>query len=54
MGKNKKINKDDDIVKAYIILRGLIYAMQLKRMGYETEEINASVKCLYFIKGFAP
>ena len=51
---NKKINKDDDIVKAYIILRGLIYAMQLKRMGYETEEINASVKCLYFIKGFAP
>ncbi|WP_455268347.1 HEPN domain-containing protein [Ruminococcus sp.] len=51
---NKKINLDNDIAIAYIILRGLIYAMQLKRIGYETEEIAASVKNLFYIKGLAP
>lgn len=51
---NQKISLDNDIVVAYIMLRGLIYAMQLKRIGYETKEIAMSVKSLFFIKGFAP
>lgn len=51
---NKKLSLDDDIVIAYIMLRGLIYAMQLKRMGYELKEINLAIKCLFYIKGLAP
>ena len=51
---NKVLDLDTDVAKAYGILRALNYAMQLKRVGYNTNEINTAIKCLFFMKGFAP
>ena len=47
-----KINEiTNDSVLSYIVLRCLIYAMQLKKANFEFEDINVLIILLYSIKG---
>ena len=41
----------DEVVNSFILLRCLIYAMQLKKAGYSDEEIDGLINLLYQIKG---
>lgn len=50
---NKKIEIDYETAKAYGIMRALIYAMQLKKTGYDDDDINLATKSLFFMKGIA-
>jgi hypothetical protein len=51
---NKVIDLDNNVAKAYSVLRALNYAMQLKRVGYETNDIDNAIMNLYYISGIAP
>ena len=48
---NKKIVINDEVARGYGIMRALIYAMQMKRMGYEEKGINIAIKNLFSMKG---
>ena len=48
---NKKIEIDKETARAYGIMRALIYAMQLKRIGYDNEDINSAIMNLFYMKG---
>ena len=43
-------NLSDSLVKCFIMLRGLIYAMQLRRVGVDKEKISIAIYNLFNIK----
>lgn len=51
---NKVMDLGSNVAKAYEVLRALNYAMQLKRVGFETNDIDKAIKNLFYISGIAP
>ncbi len=45
---NKLNGLDQKVVQGYIVIRGLIYAIQLSRFGMKQGEINSSINDLFF------
>jgi hypothetical protein len=43
-------NNTDKVFPSFVILKGLIYAIQLKRLGMEEDAIDDSINNLYLIK----
>lgn len=48
---NKLNGLDQKVVQGYIIIRGLIYAIQLSRFGMKQDEINSSINDLFLLPG---
>lgn len=48
---NKLNGLDQKVVQGYIIIRGLIYAIQLSRFGMKQDEINSSINNLFLLPG---
>lgn len=48
---NKLNGLDQKVVQEYIIIRGLIYAIQLSRFGMKQDEINSSINDLFLLPG---
>lgn len=46
---NKLNGLDQKVVQGYIIIRGLIYAIQLSRFGMKQDEINSSINDLFLL-----
>ena len=46
---NKLNGLDQKVVRGYIVIRGLIYAIQLSRFGMKQDEINSSINNLFLL-----
>ena len=51
---NNILSIDDAVANVYGMLKSLVYAMQLKRFGYETDDINNAIRRLFYVRGIAP